>query len=269
MKSKPLPGLEIPGLNTQIIYEQPLSERVRSFLRIEHLFKQVEHFINGTNEWENRQTLILLMEIVDFLARSDLKSELMKELERHANTLLALDGSPGVDTSRLRKILDNLNSNLFTLRDSGCQPGQALRQDEFVTSVKQRIAIPGGTCNFDLPNYNFWLHRPPEERTNQLGLWLKDLLIIRNSIELCLQMIRNSTNPTNRQAENGFYQQIIESSVACQLIRVLLPAESLCFPEISGGKHRFTIRFLEQPKTSNRPVQSKSTVSFELHCCIL
>ncbi|HLB31561.1 MAG TPA: cell division protein ZapD [Gammaproteobacteria bacterium] len=256
-------------MNTRIIYEQPLSERVRSFLRIEHLFNQVEYFIKGTSEWENRQTLVLLIEIVDFLSRSDLKSELMKELERHANTLAGLNGSPGVDANRLRAILDNINTNLYTLRDTGCQPGQCLRQDEFITTIKQRIAIPGGTCNFDLPNYNFWLHRSPEERAQQINYWLNDLLIIRDSINLCLQMIRNSTNPVYKQAETGFYQQIIESNVACQLIRVLLPAEAACYPEISGGKHRFTIRFLEQPRTSIRPVQTKAAVDFELHCCIL
>lgn len=256
-------------MNAAIIYEQPLNERVRTFLRMEHIFNQVDHFSSGTGEWENRQTLMLLIEIIDFLSRSDVKSELIKELERHAGTLSALDGTPGVDNSRLQNILGEINSYLMAMRDTNCQPGQAMRQDEFITSLKQRITIPGGTCNFDLPSYYFWLHKPVMERMRQLEKWCDDLLVINKSINLCLQMIRNSTNPRRAEAENGFYQQIIESQTACQLIRVILPAEAACYPEISGGKHRFTVRFMEQASTLARPVQTKNNVLFELHCCIL
>ena len=82
-------------------------------------------------------------------------------------------------------------------------------------------------------------------------------------------MLRNSTTPVIENAESGFYQQPIESKLPCQLIRVFLPEDCSYFPEISGGKHRFTIRFMEQSSTSARPVQTKNTVEFELHCCIL
>jgi len=254
---------------TRMIFEQPLNERVRTFLRIEFLFDQVEHYVTGTSEWDNRHTITTLLDISEFLTRTDLRSELIKELERHSSTLVSLEHSPGVDHHRLKFILSEIGGYLTTLRNSEYQPGQVLRQDEFINSVKQRVSIPGGTCNFDLPGYYHWLQKPEAERVHDLNAWRGDLSTICKSIKLCLQMIRNSTNPSRQIAEKGFFQKPIESGSSCQLIRVMLPADSHYYPEISGGRHRFTIRFMEQPTTGVRPAQTGNDVSFELHCCIL
>ena len=252
-----------------ITYEQPLNERIRSFLRMEHLFTQIAHYTNGTSEWDSRNAITTLIEIIDFITRSDIKSELIKELERHANTLNALGNSPAVDNHKLTIILNKIDNYLGILRDSSYQPGVNLRQNEFLMSIKQRIAIPGGTCNFDIPGYFYWIHKSSQEKFNDFLNWQKDLFLLRDSIQLSLQMIRNSNTPSNELAERGFYQKQIEANVACHLIRVVLPGESKYYPEISGGKHRFAIRFMEQPSTSERPFQTKDSVQFELHCCIL
>ena len=256
-------------MQSSVTFEQPLNERVRTFLRVEFLFDQVEHYITGASEWDNRHTITTMLEVTEFLSRSDLRSELIKELERHAATLNSLNGTPGVDNERLQYILDEINGYLSTLRNSEYQPGQALRQDEFINSVKQRVTIPGGTCNFDLPGYYHWLQQSATERIQHLETWRSDLTTISKSIKLCLQMIRNSTNPSNQIAEKGFFQKPIESNTACQLIRVMLPPDSHYYPEISGGRHRFTIRFMEQPATTARAIQTADDVQFELHCCIL
>ncbi len=252
-----------------VIYEQPLNERVRSFLRLEHLFSIADHHCPQESQWDSRIAISCLLEIVDLITRSDIKSDLIKELERHTATLDVLKNNPNVDHQRLNDILDNINDFLGALRNSEFQPGQVLKQDELTTSIKQRITIPGGTCNFDLPAFHHWLHKPAETRHNDLKKWKNDFSVIQESLDIALLMLRNSTTPVMECAESGFYQQPIESKLSCQLIRVVLPENSECFPEISGGKHRFTIRFLQQTLTSSRPVQTKDAVAFELHCCIL
>ena len=256
-------------MTENIVYEQPLNERVRTFLRLEHLFDKEDHFLSHSSEWDSRASLSLLLDIIDMLTRSDVKTELIKEMERHAVTLSNLKKNPGVDMERLEVILDDINRNLEVLRDGSYQPGQVLRQDELITSIKQRSSIPGGSCNFDLPAYHHWLKRPTSERSSDLDRWREDLLVIKKSIRLALLMIRNSANPVIEQAVNGFFQKPIEGNVSCQMIRVLLPENSVYFPEISGGKHRFTVRFMEQESTSQRPVQTAHSIEFELHCCIL
>lgn len=252
-----------------VVYEQPLNERVRSFLRLEHLFSIADHHSPQESQWDSRIAISTLLEIVDLITRSDIKSDLIKELERHTLTLDVLRNNPNVDHQRLNDILNNINNYLCALRSSEFQPGQFLKQDELTTSIKQRITIPGGTCNFDLPAFHHWLHKDAETRHNDLKKWKQDLSVIQESLDIALLMLRNSTTPVMENAESGFYQQPIESKLSCQLIRVVLPPDCNCFPEISGGKHRFTIRFLEQTLTSSRPVQTKNAVEFELHCCIL
>ena len=256
-------------MENTITYEQPLNERMRSFLRMEYLFNQISHYLSGASEWDSRNAVTALIEIVDFITRSDIKSELIKELERHANTLNALVNSPAVDKERLTVILNKLDKYLVILRDGSYQPGLNLRQNEFLMSIKQRLTIPGGTCNFDIPGYFHWLHKPSQDKSTDFRNWQKDLQLLSDSIQLCLQMIRNSNTPSKELAERGFYQKQIEANVACHLIRVVLPLTTRYYPEISGGKHRFAIRFMEQPSISERPNQTKDDVPFELHCCIL
>jgi cell division protein ZapD len=52
------------------------------------------------------------------------------------------------------------------------------------------------------------------------------------------------------------------------LLRVGLRRTQPYFAEISGGKHRFTIRFMNS-NASERPTQSEEDVAFQLTCCIL
>jgi cell division protein ZapD len=256
-------------LEKRVIYEQPLNERVRSFLRLEHLFNIADHHRPQDSQWDSRIAISCLLEILDLITRSDLKSDLIKELEKHTITLDVLKNNPNVDHQRLNDILSNINDYLNTLRDSEFQPGQRLKNDELITSIKQRISIPGGTCNFDLPAFHHWLHKSAQSRHDDLDSWRQDLLVIQESLTIALLMLRNSTTPVIENAESGFYQQPIESKLPCQLLRVFLPEDCNYFPEISGGKHRFTIRFMEQSSTSSRPVQTSNAVEFELHCCIL
>ena len=252
-----------------VIYEQPLNERVRSFLRLEHLFGIADHHSPQDSQWDSRIAISCLLEILDLITRSDIKSDLIKELEKHTVTLDVLKNNPNVDHQRLNDILSNINDYLNTLRDNEFLPGQHLKNDELITSIKQRISIPGGTCNFDLPAFHHRLHKPAQSRHDDLTRWKQDISVIQKSLSIALLMLRNSTTPVIENAESGFHQQPIESKLSCQLIRVFLPEDCSYFPEISGGKHRFTIRFMEQISTSSRPVQTKNAVEFELHCCIL
>ncbi|MDN5863287.1 MAG: cell division protein ZapD [Salinisphaera sp.] len=256
-------------MSEAIIFEHPLNERVRGFLRLEHLFRNVDTRIHGSSEWDSRDTLISLIEIADILTRSDLKGELLKELERDAGTLNSLKENPAVDNDRLLTILQGINGLVEQLRAPGCQPGQNLRTDELISVIRQRSTLPSGTCGFDLPAYHFWLHQPDADRVADLDRWYRDLRIIRDAVGYALSMIRNSATPKQVEADNGIFQQSLDGANNCQLLRILLPTDSACFPEISGGKHRFSIRFMQREDTLSRPAQVQNTVEFELHCCIL
>lgn len=256
-------------MSEHIVFEHPLNERVRSFLRLEHLFRSVDVRIHGQSEWDSRETLINLIEIAELLTRSDLKGELIKELERHGSTLNDLRRNPEVDHDRLQTILQGINGLAEQLRSPNCLPGQNLRSDELIGTIRQRSTLPSGTCSFDLPAYHYWLNLPEADRIQDLDRWYRDIRIIRDAVGYALSIIRNSATPKQAKAGGGIFQQNLDSNSICQLLRILLPVGSPCFPEISGSKHRFTIRFMQREDTLSRPTQAQGDIEFELHCCNL
>jgi len=251
-----------------IYYEQPLNERVRSFLRLDFLFRQAIHTLEGESRWDSRATLASIIDIIDVLGRSDLKTELLKELDRHHNVLARLRTARGVDQSRLEPILERLAGYQDQLHADMQALGQELRDDEFLAGIRQRASVPGGTCDFDLPAYHHWLQQSPTRRTSQLRDWLASLENVRAAVELLVHLIRESSDPSEELAEAGFFQRSLDAGGGYQLIRVGLPAQAPYFAEISAGKHRFTVRFLELQGRA-RPRQVAESVTFQLSCCAI
>src|SRR4030065_5748 len=79
-----------------IVYEYPLRERIRTLLRLEDLFERARHFLPGENPLEHHITLLTLFEIMEVASRADLKSDLLQELERQKQVLLAFRNNPDI-----------------------------------------------------------------------------------------------------------------------------------------------------------------------------
>jgi len=251
-----------------VYYEQPLNERIRTFLRLEHLFCQTDYTLRGFSVWDSRATLISLVDTLEILNRSDFKTELLKEIERQSSKLEALQNVVGVDTQQLDHVLNQLQETEDSLHTLNGQIGQGLRENELFNALKQRQTIPGGSCPIDLPALHLWLQQPAEERIELLEHWNTSLNIVRKPVALLLGMIREASNPQSQLAPEGFYQQSLDSNSYIQLIRVGVVAGQTFYAEISAGKHRMTIRFLE-PQQGRRPLQLQETVEFELTCCAI
>lgn len=252
-----------------IIYEQPLNERIRTFLRLEFLFSRVEHSLVLDGELNNRDAIDGLLSILSVFERSDLKSEIIKELERLVSTLSALENTPGVDKAALDGLLTELDTMLDLLHAKKSSLGQSLRDNDFLYAIRQRSSIAGGSCDFDLPAYHFWLqHTSEEARAHQISVWLEQFSSARSAIEMTLRLIRSSIGFKQETATDGYYQQSLDSHQSHQLIRVKLPASVNVYPEISGGKHRFTVRFMIFD-INQRAQQSTETIPFQLSCCAM
>ena len=251
----------------QIIFEHPLNEKCRTLLRLSHLFEQFEHHLALPTEWSSRAALAALLDIAAVLARADIKSELIKESDRYVAALGKMADKPGVDRVRLEQILGDVQTVGENLQRVQGQLGHALRSNDFLNAVVQRSSIPGGSCNFDLPQYHFWLNQPHETRHNQMSEWMQELHPVREAVVLLLNLVRNSNLPTRELAEQGFFQRTLESQAPAQMLRVSLPRSSTVFTEISGNKHRFSIRFL-QAVDNGKPLQTDKDVEFLLTACI-
>lgn len=250
-----------------VTYEQPLNERIRSFLRLEHLFKQAAFYVRGSSGWHSQAALHTILDIQNLLGRNDVKTEVLKELERHTGNLARLEQNPDVDRSRLSEILDELDMLIDRMYSNSQPLGHELKQNEFLIAIRQRASIPGGTCDFDLPGYHHWLQRPSESRIRDLSEWLSAFDVLRQAITIILGLIRESSVSKHAVAEQGFFQRSMDPNSPCQILRVTVPAEAEYFPEISGGKHRFTIRFLQLPDMAERAIPVQEDIEFLLCCC--
>jgi cell division protein ZapD len=256
------------ALNDLVIYEFPLNERARVLMRLEQLFLQADHFMQGASIWDSRAVIATLLEILAIFSRNDLKSEILKEVERHVNVLQKMADKEHIDQDKLGTILDRYNKVSDQLYATSGKIGQTLTENELFKSIAQRSAIPGGTCPFDLPAYHYWLEQDESVRKADLEKWLQPFDALRLAIGMVLRFFRQSSSSTLEQAQNGFFQRTLDHSLPYQLLRVGISRAHPCFAEISGGKHRFTIRFMTANAT-DRPTQSADNISFQLTCCVL
>lgn len=257
-----------PALNDLILYEFPLNERIRVFMRLEQLFQQIDHFMGGNSIWDSRAVIATLLEILTIFGRNDLKSEILKEVDRHSAVLTKMANNQQIDHAKLEKILGELERIGNQLYSTPGKIGQTLMESELFKSISQRSSIPGGTCAFDLPAYHYWLQQEESRRKRELEIWLHPFDNIRTAIKLLLNFIRQSASPSQERASSGFFQKTLDHSLPFQLLRVGLNRSQPYFAEISGGKHRFTIRFMSI-NGSERPAQSEDDIDFKLTCCIL
>lgn len=255
-------------MSEQITFEHPINERTRLLLRLAHLFEQMQFFLPLEAPWQSRAAMSALLDISALLSRTDIKSEIIKELERHISKLTRIRQTPGVDMERLGSILDDLEEKLIQLHRTEGQLGQNIRENEFLKSILQRSSIPGGNCAFDLPQYHFWLRQSADVRIRQLQQWTSNLGGLQQSVTLIVNLVRNSTTPSDEIASQGFFSKSLDAQMPVQLIRVSIPQDRGLFAEISGGKHRFTVRFLQFTSDNQRPAQTYEDVPFQLTTCV-
>ena len=256
-------------------YEHPLNERMRAFLRLEHLFQRFEHQISqcgdgqGNDVWSSRIGLESIIDVLTILARMDIKSELIKELERQAVTFQNLANNPNVDSDRLADILTTTKHSLNVVRSMESIPGAELQQNVLLNTVRQRSSIPAGACGFDIPSFDYWLQGSPTRRKNDLVGWYSAFNNIRGGISLCLRLLRESATMSREQAMGGFFQRVVNKTLPLQLVRVVLLKGTPWYPEISAGRHRFIIRFMVTVAMDKRPTQTEENVEFQLFYCVI
>ncbi|SFF60886.1 cell division protein ZapD [Fontimonas thermophila] len=250
-----------------IAFEQPLTERIRTFLRLEFLLAQHRHHRKDSSEFGIRATLNALLDTLVVLSRSDPKNEILKELSDQHAQLMRLATRPGVDRQRLDSVLQEISHTLTGLQQLSTQfAGSLLRESDFLSGILNRSGIPGGTCGFDLPHFHYWLSQPYERARRDLDAWHADIKPFEDAINLYLRLLRASVEPQAATAHTGMY--VIAPPGPCQLIRVLVPLDAGVYPEISAGKHRCTVRFMSA-RTGGRAQQTLDDIAFQLQFCAL
>jgi cell division protein ZapD len=227
-----------------ILYEFPFNERVRTYLRLEHLFFRLGDLMGRRSATDHHFAITTLFEILEVGARSDLKTDVLKDLDKQKTLVAGFRGNPAISEKALEQVVAQLDSCLNALRDQSGKIGQSLGDIDWLMSLRSRASIPGGTCEFDLPAYHAWKHKSPEDRRADLKRWIDGLLPLAEAVGLLLKLLRDSGVPQKVLCTAGHYQQNLPQGRSFQLMRLRVDPELQVFPEVSGNRLVVSVRMM-------------------------
>jgi cell division protein ZapD len=249
-----------------ILYEYPFNERTRTYLRLEQLFIRMGFLIGKEDAIDHHFGLITLFEIMDVAARSDLKNDLLRDVEKHKSQLDSFRGNPSISEAALDNFLQKLHVCADSLNQQTSKANQILLENDLLMSLRSRISIPGGTFGFDLPAYHFWQHQSTEMRKNDLQKWVQPFSPLMESICLILKLIRDSGSLHKVAALKGHFQQSLPQVRAFQLLRLRIDSALNLIPEISGNRLVVSVRLMRYFEF-NKLQPSTDDASFEIMFC--
>ncbi|MDG1751323.1 MAG: cell division protein ZapD [Thalassotalea sp.] len=247
---------------SSVLYEHPLNERIRNYLKLEQLFTQAKNCLQCDIELSHQIFFSSFFAIIDTLERNDIRGELIKDLEKLEQNLVIWSRAPNIDTSILE---DNLKLSVALLCQLKTPTPQwlQLKDDKFLSTLKQRYAMQGGSCSFDLPQLTLWLNNSQVEIEKDIHQWLSLLEQVSSALELILKFIRQRASFESVDCQSGFYQ---DNGEGILLLRIKVTEGANYYPTVSGNKFRYSIRFMLPCNETGRKYYDQQ-VQFQLARC--
>ena len=249
-----------------ILYEYPFNERIRTYLRLEHLFRRLGELVPADSPLLHHYALVTIFEVMDVAARADLKADVMRDLDKQRTLFNSYRGNPSISESALNQVVGQLQANFNTLNSTPGKAGQSLTESEWLMSIRSRAGIPGGTCEFDLPAYYAWQQHGASLRRADLERWLATLAPLAEAIYLLLKLLRESDVPYKVMANNGQFQQTLPQGRTFQLLRLRIDSTLGLIPEISGNRLMVSVRLMRHGE-DDRLHSSSDDAPLEITLC--
>ncbi|HWH81688.1 MAG TPA: cell division protein ZapD [Burkholderiaceae bacterium] len=249
-----------------ILYEYPFHEGIRTMLRLEHLFDRLGQLMARETPVDHHYALATLFEILDVSSRADLKSDVLHELDKHRQQFNSYRGNPSISEAALDEVVAKIDHAFAGLNEVQGKAGAALASNEWLMSIRSRISIPGGTCEFDLPAYYAWQKLDATRRRADLLQWIGPLMPLAEALQVLLGLLRDSGVPHKVVAPAGQYQQSLPQGRVYQLMRVRLDEAEDIVPEITGHRLMVSVRLMRQD-AEGRLKPSQQDAQFELTLC--
>jgi cell division protein ZapD len=249
--------------NQVSLYEEPVQEKIRKFIKIEFLLNKIYYFKGKDDKSENYIALLALCELYEILSRSDIKSELIREIETQNSYFQSIKEMPQADSSKLNSVLEKQNILLKLIYSNEVNYLDHLGRDILFKTILKNCFTQLQPASID-----FWLSRDILIRETQIDLWLEPLIFIKRSIDFILEVVRKSGRFEDRMAEKGFFIEKLNPKKNVLLIRVTLTSDLYYYPQISVGKQRLTIMFMTKDDKNNL-VPYQEDLSFILTTCSL
>lgn len=245
------------------LYEFPLCEKVRNYLRLEQLFSQLHEAKAAQTEYQYLHFLEILFNIIDMVERLDLRTDFLRDIDAHEKKLVHWSQHPDIDTQALEQAIKNLH-NLSAQIKMNKKLGASLREDRFLSSIRQRFSIPGGATSFDLPFLFCWLKQESAVKNADMQTWLEQLQLIDNALSMMLTYLREKSRFQDAECKTGFYQGSVEDKL--EIVRIQIDNTFGVYPVVSGSRNRYGVKFMHLNANEDGGMAVTTPVSFQLAC---
>ena len=230
-----------------IKYEFPLNERTRKLLRLEQLFHKTQTALLSSNKYNEYNIFERIFELMQTASRTDLKVELIQEVERKVIHIKKLKRSKFND-----KLLIRLRKIKVSLEKATIQPGFYFGNDKLLQEIKTRRDSPFGITSVDFPEFHYWLQNQTTRfKKDYLNKKLSSFNPIKDAINALLQILRAKEKTLNIEAEEGVYQKKLDPSLKIDLVTIIAKKSLRSYPSISSNKYAISIHF-NDVKTQNQ-----------------
>jgi len=248
-----------------IAFEFPLTEEVRTWLRLEAAWGRWCHFTAGDTAHDHHAALAALFECVAIAGRSDLKRHLIAAL---TELTAAGRGDPPVSHLATTEAAALSSQLLDLLHDQPSRLDHLVRHQPLLDALRTRTHVPGGVCGFDLPAYHYWLALPAEKRRAALVRWMKPAEPLFAALTAILAHLRAQGRAQSAEAIGGAFQQPLAGKLP-RLVQVAVSAADRVIPKVAANRYQLNLHFLTitDDGTVTDRYQGPERLAFRLTLC--
>ena len=255
-------------MNDFIIYEQPITENIRNFLKCEYLNEKFNCALMQHDMWSIKSSVSTLIEMSDFIFRINIKVELLKELEKNLLFLEILKKKEAIELKTYDEFYSKIKSSIDNLNKSDSNPSKSITDNDFLMQIKSKMHIPAGDNFFDIPSYLNFLSSNKTFILDNINTWYSPLEQIFHSSILILDLKRTISKFEYFLCNNSFFEMKFDKSDKADLVRIKLEKNINIYPDISVNSQNINIMFKTSYGTNrlSKPIEEDLNFGLSVSC---
>ena len=226
-----------------IIYEQPVAENIRNFLKCEYLFEKFNSALLQEDLWGVKSSISTLLEMSDFIMRINLKVELLKDLEKCMLYFNNLTKNNDVDAIVLDDFISKIEEAINMLNNINGNPSKLIVDNDFLMQINNKIHIPAGDNFFDIPSYLNFLSSSKSSILEHINMWYEPFSPLILASKLILNARRDTTDFVPYTSSKSYFEKKLDKSSRVDLVRIKLLKKDNLYPVISVNRQNINVIF--------------------------
>ena len=242
-----------------ITYELALNERTRRFLRVQEVFQKFDAQINNMSKFSEHACFTTLFDVMSCASRSDLKIEIIQELDKQLLILIKKNKT----SKNIKKSLE-LKRIKKSLEKSNIPTGHHFGSDKFLQELKAASDSPFGIVSSDITQFQSWIKQlETKEKKDYFRGKFKVYASIYSGLNAIISILKASAQNETHVTKSGVLQHSLDPKLKNDLVLVTLPVKGRFCPQITSNKYALNIHFTQ----NNQSIMIAKPIKFKLSVC--